>query len=154
MSEGHGNKGNFHPVRKVRHPSGRYMWIDVGLVPLVRALWAAGFETITCCQDLGESITELNPRKGAYWKGWALVELPAADATRLAELAAAGGRFPMHWAQDGAWEMSVPLVMLGARGVMMNLVQVHFPVSQLEDLTRVIQDAAHIARITGRDRQP
>lgn len=128
-----------HPQVRLAPPgSDELVGIDIGLVPLITALWEAGFATITCCQDLGESIGLANPRKAAYWKDWVLLELPYADARRLAETAAAW-RFPMHWADDGAWEMSIPVVMLGARGVLMNLVQVHFPVSQLAELTALVQ---------------
>ena len=112
--------------------------IDRALVPLVTALWAAGFETVTCCQDLGESIGALNPRKAAYWKGRVLLELPAGSARRLAEQAAARG-FPMHWTQDDAWEISVPLVMLGARAILPGLVQVHFPAAQLDNVTAMVR---------------
>ena len=113
--------------------------IDAALSPLITALWAAGFTTITCCQDLGESIGLLNPRKAAYWKGWVLLELPAADARRLMEQAAARG-LPMHWADEAAWEVSIPVVMLGSRAVSPGIVQVHFPVAQLDALTAMVPD--------------
>jgi hypothetical protein len=112
--------------------------IDAGLVLLVTALWAAGFTTITCCQDLGESIGAVNARKAAYWKGWVLLELPVADAKRLTEQAAARG-FPVHWATPGAWEISVPVVMLGSRAIFTGIVQVRFPAAQLDDLTAMVQ---------------
>jgi hypothetical protein len=113
-------------------------WIDTGLVPLIEALWAAGYETVSCCQDLGESIAALSPRRGAYWKGWAQIELPPVDACALAELAAAHG-LTRHWSEPGAWEMSAPLVLLGARALLMtNLVQVRFPADQAVALTALV----------------
>jgi hypothetical protein len=127
-----------HPQVQLTPPgSDESVGIDIGLAPLITALWEAGFTTITCCQDLGESIGKLNARKAAYWKGWVLLELPAADAKRLTEQAAAR-RFPMHWAREDAWEVSIPVVMLGSRAVFTGIVQVHFPVAQLEDLTAAI----------------
>lgn len=128
-----------HPYELMTPPgSDEPVQIDTLLAPLITALWAAGFTTVACCQDLGESIGDVNPRKAAYWKGRALVELPSDSARALAELAAAPlrtTRFPMHWAQDGAWEMSIPVVMLGSRAVIPDLVQVRFPASQIGDLT-------------------
>lgn len=113
--------------------------IDAELVPLIQALWETGYTTITCCQDLGESIGGLNRRKSAYWKGWVLLELPATDAKALAELAASFGGFPMHWADPDAWDISMPVIMLGPNAVMPGIVQVHFPFIQLEHLTAVVR---------------
>jgi len=113
--------------------------IDAELVPLIQALWAAGYTTITCCQDLGESIRDSNRRKSAYWKGWVLLELPATDAKALAELAASFGGFPMHWADDDAWDITMPLLMLGPNAVLPGIVQVHFPFIQLGRLTDVVR---------------
>jgi hypothetical protein len=112
--------------------------IDAGMVPLITALWAAGYATITCCQDLGESIGTASPRKAAYWKGRVLLELTVSSAQALLELAAAHG-FPMHWTEDGAWETFVPMLMLGARAVLPGIVQVHFPAAQLPQLTAAVE---------------
>jgi hypothetical protein len=113
--------------------------IDTLMVPLITALWEAGYITITCCQDLGESIGPLNRRKAAYWKGWVLLELPATGAKALMELAAGFGRFPMHWADDDAWDVSVPVIMLGPSAILPGIVQVHFPQVQLERLTGLVK---------------
>jgi hypothetical protein len=127
-----------HPqIQLVPPDSDEPVGIDVEMVPLIQALWLAGYRTITCCQDLGESVT-ISPRHAAYWRGRALLELPAADALALAELAAAHG-FPMHWADPDAWEMSVPVLMLGARALVMdNMVQLKFPAGQLRHLTALV----------------
>ena len=143
-----------HPVRELTGPRGISVMIDVALVPLIEALWAAGFTTITCCQDFGESIGEVNPRKAAYWKGWVNLELPEADACRLAALATASGWFPTHWADDGAWDMSCPL--LTRKGLILrpDMVQIRFPVSQLDDLTALIQVIAGQRMIPSAPGQP
>jgi hypothetical protein len=133
------NSDHHHPYELLVPPGEEEpVQIDAALVPLIRALWAAGYETITCCQDLGESIGEHNSRKAAYWKGWALVELPSRPARRLAELAAVH-QWPMHWTNETAWEMSIPVVMLGARPVIPDLVQVRFPASQVRDLLAMLE---------------
>jgi hypothetical protein len=127
-----------HPqVQLVPPDSDEPVGIDVAMVPLVQALWAAGYRTVTCCQDFGESVAATSPRRAAYWKGRVNLELPSTDACALAELAAAHG-FPMHWADDNAWEMSAPVLMLGARALLMDLVQVKFPASQLDELTALV----------------
>lgn len=113
--------------------------IDTLMVPLITALWETGYATITCCQDLGESIGSLSRRKAAYWKGWVLLELTFTSAKALMELAAGFGRFSMHWADDDAWDVSVPVVMLGSGAVMPGIVQVHFPQVQLERLTGLVK---------------
>lgn len=126
-------------VQLVPPDSDEPVGIDVEMVPLIQALWAAGYRTITCCQDLGESAGRASPRHGTFWAGRALLELPAADALALAELAAAHG-FGMHWADPDAWEMSVPVLMLGARALLMdNMVQLKFPAGQLRRLTALVE---------------
>lgn len=137
---------NYHPQVRLTPPGeDEPVGIDTDLAPLIEALWAAGFTTITSCQDLGESIGGLSPRKAGYWKGWVLLELPVADAKRLAEQAAARG-FPMHWAERDSWEISVPVIMLGARAVYTGIVQVHFPARQLEDLVIMIRNLPEEAK--------
>jgi hypothetical protein len=128
-----------HEAEKLTTPGGREVPVDSVLVPLIRALWEAGFTTIGCCQDLGESIGSANPRKAAYWKGWVLLEMPERDACLLSELAVASGRFPLHWAEAGAWEMSSPLVQLPTGTLRPDLVQVRFPAGQLEDLEAMVR---------------
>jgi hypothetical protein len=56
---------NHHPIRRRTAPDGSRASIDVLLVPLIEALWAAGYETIGCCQDLGESLHG-HDRKSAF----------------------------------------------------------------------------------------
>lgn len=133
---------NYHPQVWLTPPGeDEPAGIDAGLADLIAALWGAGLTTITSCQDLGESIGDASPRKAAYWKGWVLLELPVADAKRLAEQAAArmfGGKMP-HWSEPDAWEVSAPVIMLGSRAILTGIVQVHFPVSQIDDLTAMVR---------------
>ena len=126
-----------HETRQLTAPDGRRIGIDRGMEPLIVAMWFTGYTTAGCCQDLGESIGDANPRKATYWKGWALLELPAGDARRLAGLAAEHD-FPMHWAEQGAWEMSIPVVVVNRVPSLLNIVQIHFPASQLRDLAELV----------------
>lgn len=129
-----------HPYLVRRDPRGRRVEIDTSMAPLIEALWDTGFTTIGCCQDLGESIGELNARKARYWKGWALLEMPHADAVRFSDVAIASQRFPLHWAADGAWEIQTPMIQLPDGAFTADLVQIHFPVSQIGTLTEVIRE--------------
>lgn len=130
-----------HPVKRLRAPDGTRADIDVLLAPLIKALWAAGYETIGSCQDLGESVSEIDERRGSYWKGYALVELPIRDAQRLARFLGGTPQFQrkMHWAAPGAWDISVPIILLS--GEILDLAQVRFPNDQLDDLVKVLTEA-------------
>ena len=133
-----------HPVKRLTAPDGSRASIDVQLVPLIKALWAAGYETIGCCQDLGESL-DGRERKSAYWKGYVLLEMPVEDACRLIDAVRHTPQFKdrMHWASDGAWETSVPVIPFddAAETWVLPWAQVHFPASQVGDLTDVIREA-------------
>ena len=121
-------------------PEGRRIPVDTSLAPLVMvSCGTPGSPTAGCCQDLGESIGDANSRKAAYWKGWVLLEMPERDAILLSELAVASGRFPLHWAEDGAWEMSSPLIALPLGTFRPDLIQVRFPAGQLDDVTGAVR---------------
>jgi hypothetical protein len=128
----------YHDAELLTTPGGGTALIDTGMIPLVQALWYAGFATFSSCQDIGESITGLNPRKEAYFAGQAFLELPPQDAWRLARLAHDTG-FPLGWAEDGAWEMYSPLTVLGDRVWQHPLVQAYFPAAQIGAVTDMIQ---------------
>ena len=130
-----------HPVKRLTAPDGTEADIDVLLAPLVEALWAARYQTVGSCQDLGESIGEASPRKAAYWAGYALLEVPVADGRRLVNAVRQRARFRprMHWAAKGAWEMSIPVIADPRQGAAITpWMQVHFPCEQAGDLAAVI----------------
>lgn len=131
-------EGNYHPVVTLIAPDGREAAIDEELAGLVTDLWARGYITIGCCQDIGASIGDLSPRKAAYWSGWVLLELPASGARRLGTVAAAAG-LPMHWADEGAWEISLPVVVMNGEPVLLNFAQVYFPASQIGALAAAVR---------------
>lgn len=49
-----------HATRTLIDPDGQ-VEIDLEMIPLVEAPWAAGYTTIMSCQDLGESIRTAIP---------------------------------------------------------------------------------------------
>lgn len=134
-----------HQVRRLRAPDGSRADIDVLLVPLVKALWAAGYETIGCCQDLGESAGEASPRWGTLWSGYAQVELLIPDACRLLDAVKNTPQFKeqMHWTAPDAWSVTIPVLPFGMDddADVMPWAQVRFPADQIGDLTDVIREA-------------
>lgn len=138
---------NFHPVKRLKAPDGSRAGIDAMLAPLIAALWARGYETVGCCQDLGESLRD-RPRGAAYWKGYALLEMPEPDALRLVDAVKLAPAFEerMHWAADGAWEMSAPLLPFGPfsdeqEATVMPWIRIYFPNDQVDDLVRLLAAA-------------
>lgn len=134
-----------HPARRLTAPDGTVAAIDTLLVPLIKALWAAGYETIGSCQDLGESLKNYQ-RKGPYWLGYVLLEMPVADTLRLLDAAADSPLIErLHWSAPGAWEVSLPVIPLSPfsnnrdAGVA-PWAQIHFPKDQIDDLIKVLQD--------------
>ncbi|MGH3805869.1 MAG: hypothetical protein ACRDRU_04345 [Pseudonocardiaceae bacterium] len=43
-----------HPTQQLLTPAGDPVEIDLGMVPLIRSLWALDITTLGCCQDNGE----------------------------------------------------------------------------------------------------
>jgi len=136
---------NHHPVRYLKTPDGTRAGIDVELVPLIRALWAAGYETTGCCQDIGESSGRVSEHSRALWTGYALLEMPVDDACRLLDAVKETPKFEgrMHWAADGAWSVTIPVLPFGWNGAAGPLpcAQVRFPKDQVADLADVITSA-------------
>lgn len=128
-----------HPVKHLTAPDGEPADIDLRLVPLIEALWDAGYDTIGSCQDLGESLAGY-PRKAAYWRGYALIEMPYEDACRLMDRVRRTRLFRdrMHWASPGAWDVSMPILSLPGERSRALWVQVHFPADQIDDLVTVL----------------
>ena len=135
-----------HPTKRLRAPDGTRADIDVMLVPLIKALWAAGYDTVGSCQDHGESLRG-HERKSAYWSGYVLLEMPVRDALRLLDEIKGTPQFcdKMHWAAPGAWQATVPVMPFSPFDVhgedeaeVGPWAQLHFPNDQLDDLTKVI----------------
>jgi hypothetical protein len=134
---------NHHPTKRLRYTvSGKLVAIDTMLVPLIEALWAAGYDTVGSCQDLGESITKVE-RQSSHWRGYVLLEMPVEDALHLLDTIKDSPQFQdkMHWAAAGAWEVSLPVMPHGFFGRDADVApwaQIHFPNDQVDDLVKVL----------------
>jgi hypothetical protein len=138
----------------------RQAQIDEQLAPAIEACWRSGFETLTCCQDLGESNTgwvEKLPHMAAYVesrRGWMLIDFPIDSGLAfLSAVANAGPRDAFyvrmtHWAAPEAWDVKIKPMdaamfheespsQFGLR-----LLQVSFPAHDLPELTRRLLEHA------------
>jgi hypothetical protein len=148
--------GNHHPAKRLTDPYGdRRVWIDAGIAPLIKTLWAAGYATIGSCQDTGDSLAAYAARGSGYWKpgltrhaahwkGYVLLEMPAEDACRLLDTISGTSQFGdrMHWAAPGGWEVACPVAMPDEEewaGVL-DWVQIRFPNDQVDELIKVLTD--------------
>lgn len=126
--------------------------VDNDMAPLVRALWAKGWQTIACCQDSGEAVAaeraqghrgEPTGHRGfiEYHRGWAWLKIPVADALcLLAELRdheIFGPRVKVRW-QRGSWRMHIPVIYQDGRLTPATYVQIYFPKEQIAELTQYL----------------
>ncbi|MFJ6050407.1 hypothetical protein [Streptomyces sp. NPDC092307] len=148
-----------HPTVLVR-VGDRHAQIDEQLAPTIQAIWESGFDTFTCCQDLGESNAG-RPEKLPHmteWvesrRGWMLIDFPAdSGLVFLSAVANAGPRDAFyvrmtHWAAPDAWDVRIkPMDVamfeeeLPSR-FRLQLLQVSFPSYDLPELTRRLHEHA------------
>src|SRR5262249_18056537 len=124
--------------------------IDSDMVPLVRALWARGWQTIANCQDNGEAVAaEREHRQSGeptghrgfieYHKGWAWLKMPTVDTLSL--LATLSGdntfatRIKVRW-QQGSWRMHIPVIHQDTEFAPAPYVQIYFPKDQIPNWSR------------------
>lgn len=110
-----------HPQRRVI-VNGHGAMVDADLAELLRETWRAGIETVSSCQDAGETTADLvarYPHIAAYRearRGWSYVDFAAeGDVTDFFTRVVAGGpsaelRHRMrHWLAEGHWHTSVSI---------------------------------------------
>lgn len=138
-----------HPAERLTLPTGGQADIDLEMIPLVQALWAAGLSTAACCQDLGESIAhgaewargEGRLRHAGYYQGQAWLKMPTDDAlSMLASLA----EHPLYkerltrWTSPDAWESYVYLTPSAQGAALTPWAQIHFPRQQIIEVTALL----------------
>lgn len=129
-----------HPATRIKKPGGGSAEIDKELVPLIRKLWSHDFDTVTCCQDVGESAGSVSERARALWSGYALIELGIPDTLRLLDMIVYMPFFAerLHWAHPEAWSVSIPVLAGRADAYdadVMPWAQIKFPKGQVKVLT-------------------
>jgi hypothetical protein len=135
--------------------------IDEKLAPVIEAIWRCGFDTFTCCQDLGESNAswiEILPHMAGYvdsHRGWMLIDFPIDSGLAFLEAVANSGPRDAfyvrmtHWAAPNAWEVKIKPMDVAMRHshlpsqFELRLLQVSFPGDDLPELLRRLNE--HLA---------
>ncbi|MFH9796064.1 hypothetical protein [Streptomyces virginiae] len=134
--------------------------IDEQLASTIEAIWECGFDTFTCCQDIGESNADW-PEKlphMAQWvesrRGWMLIDFPVDSGLAfMSAVANAGPRDAFyvrmtHWAAPDAWDVTVKPIDWAMHEdtvpsqFRLHLLQVSFPAYDLPELTRRLREHA------------
>jgi hypothetical protein len=134
--------------------------VDEMLAPVVEAAWRNGIQTLTSCQDAGESnrdwVSEL-PHMAEYvrrHKGWSFIDFPIEDGLAfLKSVAQAGSRDAfyvrmVHWAAPDAWRINVrpyDVAMFDERlpsEFRLRLIQVMFPQYDIPEIVRRLNEHA------------
>jgi hypothetical protein len=109
---------NHHPTQTLTDPHGETVEIDQDLAPLIELLWRVRFETISCCQDVGEVLEALVPwmphtaAEAARLRGYAQVdfeiEIGIAFITALARSGPRDDFYVrmVHYLAPNAWAVS------------------------------------------------
>jgi hypothetical protein len=109
---------NVHPVTTVRVGT-QTAEIDQLLAPVIEATWRNGIQTLTSCQDAGESNADWVPKLPhmadyvTTRKGWAFIDfgvdqgLAFLDAVARAGVRDAFYVRMVHWAAPDAWRINV-----------------------------------------------
>ncbi|MFJ9594432.1 hypothetical protein ACIRS3_16870 [Streptomyces virginiae] len=134
--------------------------IDEQLASTIGAIWECGFDTFTCCQDIGESNADW-PEKLPHmteWvdsrRGWMLIDFPVDSGLAfLSAVANAGPRDAFyarmtHWAAPDAWDVNVKPIDWAMyedttpSQFRLHLLQVSFPAYDLPELTHRLREHA------------
>jgi hypothetical protein len=148
-----------HSFERLTTPAGELVNIDAEMVPVIRRLWALGFATTACCQNVGEATAALraqldtSPGYGgdgfiAFHRGYALLKMPRDDARRLVTLLARTPAFRervcQRWRAE-TWRMNVPLVCDGDTADIGPAALLHFPRAQITELAAALDPHARNA---------
>lgn len=150
---------NVHPLTTVRVGS-MVAEIDELLAPVIEATWRNGIQTLTSCQDAGESNTgwvAKLPHMADYVatrKGWAFVDFAVDQGLAFLDAAAGAGVRDafyvrmVHWAAPDAWRIDVKpydAAMFDEAvpsSFGLRLIQVMFPRYDVAELVRRLDDHA------------
>lgn len=153
---------NHHPSVKMTALDGDVVEIDEKLAPLIAELWRVGLDTVTCCQDAGESIASLVERyphlaaRAASDTGYAYIDFfDADDAAEFLTIVANAGPFGKfygrmtRWFEPGGWRKTISFFdgeyapRRGEQTVFEpSFVQIKFPVTDIAEITRRLRRLA------------
>jgi hypothetical protein len=156
-----------HRYEQLTTPTGDLVNVDVEMVRIIRHLWQLGLATVASCQDVGEATAALRDLAGrqpsrhsdgfiAYHKGYALLKMPRPDALRLViQLLDTPfrDRISLRWRQE-SWRIHVPVIRQGATADLADTALIHFPRTQLNELSDMLDDLTLPSRIDSVPRSP
>ena len=129
----------------------RWGLVDEGLADLLKATWVLGIETMSSCQDAGESLADLPveyPHMAAYVeaeRGWAYIDFlpfygigPFMDAIRAARPTDDMWRRMSHWTTKDAWQKRLHLHPIDDHFQPFGA-QLLFPVYDIPEMVRCLQ---------------
>jgi hypothetical protein len=130
-----------HPTTLAMDPSGKQVTVDLGILPLVAAVWDRGWSTLASCQDMGEGIraggAPGDERAAAFFDGYAWLKMPNQDATALYKLLVGDRRFTErleNWTRPGGW---LAYCLHGVNG-RYAATQIYFPAEQIPEVHAVL----------------
>jgi len=131
--------------------------VDEGLVPVLRLAWLAGFETMSSCENAGESLADLPKDEPHMAAEVALLRDRAhIDFCQSGSIAGflnvvtdgnpSGAMLARmsHWLTPGAWAKNLIVLQLG-RGFATYGEQLYFPVSDIDEIARCLERALQAA---------
>ena len=135
--------------------------VDEGLAPILRLLWEAKVETMSGCQNAGESLADLpetEPHMAAYVearKDTAYIDFFLGGVEGFLTLVAAGHPSEemwyrmTHWCAPNAWTNT--FLVADDDGIFDALgVQISFPISDIPEILDCLQcEADHFHQVTG-----
>ncbi len=126
--------------------------IDNDMVPVIRALWAKGWQTLACCQDSGEAVAaerdhgtpgEPTGHRGfiEYHQGWAWLKMPTPDTLALLAVLSDDETFMervrVRW-RRGSWRMQIPVIYQDDQFAPAPYAQIYFPSQQIDELAAAL----------------
>ncbi|MCW6010649.1 hypothetical protein K1W54_39780 [Micromonospora sp. CPCC 205371] len=150
---------NVHPVTTVR-VGAMTAEIDEMLAPVIEAIWRNGIQTLTSCQDAGESNVdwvEKLPHMADYvatHEGWAFIDFTMDSGTAFLDAVARSGARDafyvrmVHWAAPDAWRINAKpydramFDETAPSTFELRLMQVTFPQYDIPEITRRLDEHA------------
>lgn len=128
--------------------------VDEGLVPILRLAWEIGIETMSGCQDAGESLADLpkrHPHMADYVKrrqGWAYIDFFNDGIEAFLTMVLAGEPSKemwyrmYHWLAPDAWQKSCSVHTLDDDVFHVLGAKLSFPVYDIDEIAACLERAS------------